>query len=142
MCSKVKILMVAVVVIWAAVIVSAGYVCAEEFKTEIQFSYFGTGQKAATSYMVRNDGAPVCQITPGPDLTCTPDSYVANCTSEAFNEGDNNITMLANLVDGGLSPASAVYPFYIEHLITVMRITIERADGSSSTVSFPVTVTE
>jgi hypothetical protein len=130
--------------IWASLLITLGTITnakAEEFQTEIQFSYFGTGDKAAVSYMVRNDGAPVCLLTPGvtDEVTGTPDSYLGKCVSEAFNEGNNDITMLANLTDGGLSPASGVYPFYIDYQVTVMRITIVRADGSTSTMSFPVT---
>jgi hypothetical protein len=136
---------IAILSIWASLLITLGTITnakAEEFETEIQFSYFGTGQKAATSYMVRNDGAPVCLLTPGvtDEVTGTPDSYLGKCVSEAFNEGNNDITMLANLADGGLSPASGVYPFYIDYQVTVMRITIVRADGSTSTMSFPVTL--
>jgi hypothetical protein len=135
---------IAILSIWASLLITLGTITnakAEEFETEIQFNYFGTGQKAATSYMVRNDGAPVCLLTPGvtDEVTGTPDSYLGKCVSEAFNEGNNDITMLANLADGGLSPASGVYPFYIDYQVTVMRITIVRADGSTSTMSFPVT---
>jgi hypothetical protein len=125
----------------AGVLFTALTVRAEEFETEIQFQYFGTGDKAAVSYMVRNGGAPVCLLTPGvnDEVTGTPDSYLGKCVTEAFNEGNNNITMLANLADGGLSPASGVYPFYIDYQVSVMRITIVRADGSTSTMSFPIT---